>query len=62
MDCSVLPLEILLNGLTHCYYAALYCRRWGDVRAAIKEAPIRFQPCPVYHRDRATLVAGGIER
>lgn len=44
MDCSALPLEILRNGLTHCYYVALHCRHWGDVLAAIKEAPIRFQP------------------
>jgi hypothetical protein len=35
MATSALPLEILRNGLNHCYYLSLHCRTCGDVRTAI---------------------------
>jgi hypothetical protein len=39
MFCSDLPLEIVQNNLTHCYYLALHCRTDGEVCVAAAEAP-----------------------
>jgi hypothetical protein len=48
MECSTLPLEIASNHLTSCYYVALCCPQHGEIRAAMREAPVdRFHPCPV---------------
>jgi hypothetical protein len=65
MATSALPLTILRNGLTHCYYLSLHCRRCGNVRAAVEEVPSdRFHPCPLCHRDcvYAILGEGGTQR
>jgi hypothetical protein len=51
MATSALPLEILRNGLTHCYYLSLPCRRCENVRAAVEEVPTdRFHLCPLCHK------------
>jgi hypothetical protein len=61
MACSTLPLEIVSEQLTRCYYVALSCRQHGEIRAAIQDVPVdRFHPCPVCHREcEYTLLGRG---
>jgi len=39
MACSALPLQIAENNLTHCHYVSLHCRKDGEIRIALQEAP-----------------------
>jgi hypothetical protein len=41
----LLPLELERNSLVHCFYAQLFCKKHGELRLALSEAPAAFQPC-----------------
>jgi len=65
MATSALPLEILRNGLTPCYFLSLHCRECGDIRTAIPEVPSdRFHSCPRCHQacEYTLLGEGGTQR
>jgi len=60
MACAALTLqEIESNGLNPCFYAALYCKKHGELRLTLPEPPAQFQPCPACERTVAVRAPRG---
>jgi len=59
MACAALTLqEIERNGLNPCFYAALYCKKHGELRLTLQEPPTPFQPCPACERLSLCVLLG----
>ena len=59
MACAVLtPQELKRNRLTPCFYAALYCKRHGELRLALADVPPSFLPCPACKRESLCVLLG----
>jgi len=62
---TALPVEILRNGPTPCYYLMLLCREHGEIRTAIADIPSGcLHPLPLCNRncEYKLLGEGGTHR
>jgi len=59
MACAALTRqEIEPRGLNPCFYAALYCKKHGELRLTLEEPPASFQPCPACERLSLCVLLG----
>jgi hypothetical protein len=58
MACAALPEELERNGLNPCFYAALYCKKHGELRLTLPDPPAPFQGCPACARPSLCVLLG----
>jgi hypothetical protein len=58
MACAALPLALERSRLTPCFYAALYCKKHGELRLTVQEPPAALQPCPACQRPSLCVLLG----